>query len=482
MMLETTARQNEAIRVTARPRFGRAIVLYLAMIALTVAAFFLIRWWGESQFAQAGADSAIAAGHPSPAAGKSGINLLGHVLLALAAVIALGRVLAAALQYVGQPPVIGEVLAGILLGPSLLGWLAPTAAGQLLPAEAAPYLGMLAQIGVVLYMFVVGLEFDTQLLAHRGHTALAISHASILAPFLSGVLLALAIFSRLAPAGVSFTAFSLFLGVAMSITAFPVLARILTDRGLSRTPLGMLALCCAAIDDLTAWCLLAAVVGVATAQSGSVLAVIALSIAYVAVMLLVVRPLLARFGSRLLASDGEPLYFTIVLVAVLLSAAATEWIGIHAIFGGFLLGVIIPHQSSLARSLGERLHLIVVTLLLPAFFAFTGMRTEIRLLDDLWLWMWCGLIIVVATLGKMGGTMLAARATGLGLRESAGLGVLMNTRGLMELVVLNIGLDLGVISPTLFTMMVVMALVTTLATSPALHWILPASAFHTAAT
>ena len=190
-------------------------------------------------------------------------------------------------------------------------------------------------------------------------------------------------------------------------------------------------------------------------------------------MLLVVRPLLMRYGRRLLESEGEPLGMTIIFVALLLSAATTEWIGIHAIFGGFLLGVIIPHESGLARDLGDRLSRLVTTLLLPAFFAFTGMRTEIWLLSDFWLWLWCGLIIVVATVGKLGGTMIAARLTGLGTREAAGLGVLMNTRGLMELVVLNIGLDLGVISPTLFTMMVVMAIVTTLATSPALQWILP---------
>ncbi len=259
----------------------------------------------------------------------------------------------------------------------------------------------------------------------------------------------------------------------MSITAFPVLARILTDRGMNRTPLGMLALCCAAVDDVTAWCLLAVVVGVATTQGGSVLVVIALAIAFIAVMLLVVRPLLVRYGTRLLESEGEPLGMSIIFVALLLSAAATEWIGIHAIFGGFLLGVIIPHESGLARSLGNRLSSLVTTLLLPAFFAFTGMRTEIGLLSNSWLWMWCGLIIMVATVGKMGGTMLAGRLTGLDLREAAALGVLMNTRGLMELVVLNIGLDLRVISPTMFTMMVVMAIATTLATAPALHWLLP---------
>lgn len=459
--------------MAGRPGVARTLLVYLVMLAVTLAAFFVIRSLGESQFARPTAEQAAPAEHAAVAT-QPGADVLRHVLLALAAVIALGRALGGLLRYVNQPPVIGEVLAGILLGPSLLGWAAPQAAQALLPASAAPYLGMLAQIGVICYMFVVGLEFDAGLLANRGHAALAISHASILAPFLSGVLLALAIYGRMAPPGIGFTAFSLFLGVAMSITAFPVLARILTDRGLNRTPLGMLALCCAAVDDVTAWCLLAMVVGVATAQAGSVLVVIALTIAYAGVMLLVVRPLLVRYGTRLLASEGEPLGMTIVFVALLVSAATTEWIGIHAIFGGFLLGVIIPHESGLARDLGDRLSRLVTTLLLPAFFALTGMRTEFGLLSDFGLWLWCGVIIVVATVGKLGGTIIAARLTGLGMRESAGLGVLMNTRGLMELVVLNIGLDLGVISPTLFTMMVVMAIVTTLATSPALDRILRA--------
>jgi Kef-type K+ transport system membrane component KefB len=477
--------QRDRPPAAGRPGVVRTLLVYLAMLAITAVIFFVIRSLGESRLGgpatAAQAAAALAEPKASAAATKPGADVLRHVLLALAAVIALGRVLGGILRYVGQPPVIGEVLAGILLGPSLLGWLSPAAAQALLPASAAPYLGVLAQIGVIFYMFVVGLEFDAGLLAQRGHAALAISHASILAPFLCGVLLALAIYERLAPPGVTFTAFALFLGVAMSITAFPVLARILTDRGMNRTPLGMLALCCAAVDDVTAWCLLAMVVGVATAHAGSVLVVIALTIGYALVMLLVVRPLLVRYGRRLLASEGEPLGMTIIFVALLLSAAATEWIGIHAIFGGFLLGVIIPHESGLARGLGDRLSAVVAALLLPAFFAFTGMRTEIWLLSDFWLWLWCGLIIVVATVGKLGGTMIAARLTGLGMRESAGLGVLMNTRGLMELVVLNIGLDLGVISPTLFTMMVVMAIVTTVATSPALNLVLGAGSLETAA-
>ena len=270
-----------------------------------------------------------------------------------------------------------------------------------------------------------------------------------------------------------FTSFALFVGVAMSITAFPVLARILTDRKVQKTHLGIIALGCAATDDLTAWCLLAFVVGVARAKVGGAFLVLGLTAAFIAIMLLVVRPI----AVRLLARSGEtrppPGVVALVFVAVLLSALTTEWIGIHAIFGAFLLGAIIPHDSIVARAFLEKLEELVTVLFLPAFFAFTGLRTRIGLVSGLEHWLICGLILVVATAGKFGGTLLAARFTGLGWRESAGLGILMNTRGLMELIVLNIGLDLNVITPTLFAMMVLMALVTTIATTPVLRWLTP---------
>jgi Kef-type K+ transport system membrane component KefB len=275
---------------------------------------------------------------------------------------------------------------------------------------------------------------------------------------------------------VSFTSFALFMGVAMSITAFPVLARILTDRGLARTELGVVALGCAAIDDVTAWCLLAFIVGIARAQVGEGLLVTAGALGYLTGMLWIARPLLRRVAARWTTEPLPRDAVAGVFVALLLSALAAEVIGIHAIFGAFVLGAIIPQESVVARTVTRQLEHLVTVLLLPAFFAFTGMRTRIDLVSGLEPWLLCGLIILTATLGKFGGTLAAARLTGLGWRTAAALGTLMNTRGLMELIVLNIGLDLRVISPPLFAIMVVMALVTTMATAPVLQWLLPQTA------
>lgn len=445
----------------------RTAIGYSLLILATIGVFLLIRAHGETLVAppSSTADRVVAA-----TAGAG--DLLRHVLIALAAVIIMGRLLARVLAYMGQPPVIGEVLAGILLGPSLIG---EQASALVLPAAVAPVIGVVAQLGIILYMFIVGLQLNAGLLKHRGHAVVATSHASISLPFVLGALLALYLYPRLSNDGVPFTSFALFLGVALSITAFPVLARILSDRGLSRTDLGVLALSCAAIDDVTAWCLLAFVVGVAKAQLGDGLLVLGWTIAYITAMLAIARPSLRR----LTAAHGQERLpqgaVAAVCLALLLSALTTELIGIHAIFGAFLLGAVIPHDSAVARAFSAQLEPIVTVLLLPAFFALTGMRTRIDLVSGAEEWLLCGLIIVVATLGKFGGTVLAAHLTGQSLRDAACLGTLMNTRGLMELIVVNIGLDLGVISPTLFTMLVVMALLTTVVTSPVLRWLLPAS-------
>lgn len=398
-------------------------------------------------------------------------SALFHILLALGAVIATGRLLGLALRYLGQPPVIGEVVAGILLGPSLLGRVAPGVAAYILPQSVAPALEVIAQFGVILYMFVVGLELDTDALRERARTTVAISHASIVVPFALGAGLAWLSYAKLAGPRVPLTLFSLFLGVAMSVTAFPVLARILSDRDMTRTSLGVLALSCAAVGDVTAWCLLAFVVGVARADIDGAVLVIALTVGYIAAMFLAVRPLLHRWVRSIGDDPPSPGVLAAVFVALLASSIITELIGIHALFGAFALGAMFPHDSHLARDIGRKLEDLVTVLLLPAFFAFTGLRTQIGLVSGWENWLWCGLIIAVATLGKFGGTLAAARLTGLGWRESSSLGVLMNTRGLMELIVLNIGLELRIISPTLFAMLVLMALATTMATTPILHLI-----------
>ena len=455
--------------------YRRLIALYAVLIAACLASFFGIREAGKrlqgpAAAAAAKSDPATeAAAAPKP---KKKHDPLPVLLLALAAVILTGRVVSSILERVGQPPVIGEVLAGILLGPSLLGWISRDwfglAQSPLLPPDVAPYLAIIAQLGVILYMFLVGLEFDASLLRAQAHSAIAISHASIIVPFLLGCALALGLYSRLAPPGVPFTSFALFIGIALSVTAFPVLARILTDRGMVRTELGVLALSCAAVDDVTAWCLLAIVAGVVESQVGNAVQVIVLSALYVGGMLLVVRPVAARLIAQFVGKGLSPTAVTIIFSSLLLSALMTEQIGIHAVFGAFLLGVIIPHDSYIAHSLKAGLEQVVTVLLLPAFFAYTGMRTQIGLVSGWDEWMICGLIILVASIGKFGGTIAAARLAGLNWRMSSSLGILMNTRGLMELIVLNVGLDLGVISPTLFAMMVLMALATTLMTTPLL--------------
>ena len=435
---------------------------YTVMVAGTIAAFLAIRSFGQSLEAPAPAATAVsdaAAGSPQQS------DVLMHVLVALVAVIAVGQILGRIFVYIGQPPVIGEVMAGILLGPSFLG---PDLSARVLPATVAPFLGVISQLGVILYMFIVGLELNAGLIKGRARVAVATSHASIVVPFLLGSLLALALYPRLSTNDVPFTNFALFVGVAMSITAFPVLARILTDQGISRTPIGVMALSCAAMDDVTAWGLLAFVVGVAKAHVDQGLYVVAGTVAYIAAMILVVRPLVVRLARHPSAKRLSRTAAGVVFVTLLASALATELIGIHAIFGAFLLGALIPHDSDFARDFARRTEQIVTVLLLPAFFALTGMRMRIDLMTGAGPWFWCGVIILIATLGKFGGTLAAARLTGSSWSEATALGALMNTRGLMELIVLNIGYEMHIISPELFAMMVLMALVTTFMTGPLL--------------
>ena len=452
------------------PRSRWEWAVYAAVLALAVGAFALVRQAGLGLVAPA--PHAATAAAPSMAAPSADAGTLLHVLLALIVIIIASRALGLVFRWIGQPPVIGEVVAGICLGPSLLGRVSPMAQQFLLPTGTAPYLGVIAQVGVILFMFLVGLELDTSLLRRRTHATVAVSHASIVVPFSLGAAASLWLYPRYGTSHVSFTVFALFAGVSVSVTAFPVLARILTDRGIQRSSLGVIALTCAAVDDVTAWCLLALVVGVAHARLDGALWTAGLSVAYIATMLFVARPLAAR-AVRAQELRGKVAQGTVALVVVglLASTLATEWIGTHAIFGAFVLGAIIPHDSRLARELVAKLEDVVVVLFLPAFFAFTGMRTHIGLLDTPASWLVCLGIIGVASIGKFGGSFVAGRLVGMPARDAAAIGILMNTRGLMELIVLNVGLDLGVISPTLFAMMVVMALVTTFATTPILHWL-----------
>ncbi|MFT3842306.1 MAG: cation:proton antiporter [Myxococcaceae bacterium] len=445
---------------------ARALATVVPLLVLAVAGFMLIRQLSAGLEAPAVPD---AAPHGPQSAGS---DTLLHVLLALVVVIAVSRALGAVFRWLKQPPVVGEVIAGIMLGPSLLGRVAPSVSAHVLPPAVAPYLGVIAQVGVLLYMFLVGLHLDLKVVRERGHTALAVSNASIVVPFIGGAGLSLWLYPRMGQSGISFTAFALFIGVAMSVTAFPVLARILTDRQMHKTRLGSLALACAAVDDVSAWCLLAFLVGVVKASADRALVTIGLTAVYLCAVFFVLRPLAKRFVAWH-EKQGKTSATAIAIVtgALLLSALATEAIGIHAIFGAFLVGAVVPHDSALAKDLQAKLEDVVVVMLLPAFFAFTGLRTQVGLVHGAEHWLALGLVLLCAFVGKMGGTLVAARATGQGWRDSLALGALMNTRGLMELIVLNVGLDLGVLGPTLFAIMVLMAVLTTVATGPLLNLI-----------
>jgi Kef-type K+ transport system membrane component KefB len=393
------------------------------------------------------------------------------VLLAqIIMILSIARVFGWLCRKIGQPTVIGEIAAGIVLGPSLLGLYFPDFSSFLFPAESLGNLNILSQIGLILFMFIIGIELNFNLLKKKANDAIVISHASIIIPFAFGMGLAYFIYESFAPHGVQFLSFALFLGIAMSITAFPVLARIIQENGISKTRLGVLVITCAAIDDVTAWSLLAVVIAIVKAGSViSSLFPIILSFIYVVLMLKVVRPFLARIGE--LHSSRETLtkpFVAFFFLVLMLSAFTTEIIGIHAIFGGFMAGAIMPSNVKFRNIFIEKVEDVALVLFLPLFFVFTGLRTHIGLLNDPWLWKICLLIIGVAIAGKFLGSTFSARFTGQNWKDSVTIGTLMNTRGLVELVVLNIGFDLGILTPQIFAMLVIMALVTTFITGPAL--------------
>lgn len=400
----------------------------------------------------------------------SAAEIMPAVLVAVPAAILACQAGAALLRRFGQPPVIGEIAMGIVLGPSLLGWLWPEAQAWLFPEPVLPYTSVLGQIGLLGFMFLVGLELDLGALRGSSRTAVAVSQAGMLVPLCLGALLAFPLYGRLAPDGVGFVPFTLFMAVAMSVTAFPVLARILVDRGLYGTPLGALAMACAAVDDVAAWCLLALVVALTAAGSPfDALSAAGLTVAFGAAMLLVVRPLLARWAARGRADRANDGVVMVLLFSGLsLAALATDLIGVHTLFGAFLFGVATPRGHRRVEASAARLRAVVVPLLLPLFFVHTGLSTEIgALAAEPAQWLWTGALLAVAVLGKWGGAAGAARMCGRPWREAMSIGALMNCRGLTELVVLTIGLELGVIGPDLFTMLVLVALITTALTAPA---------------
>ena len=392
------------------------------------------------------------------------------LLMQIITIVLVARIFGWIFRKIGQPTVIGEIIAGIALGPSLFGLYFPDLNHSLFPVESLGNLQVLSQVGLILFMYVIGMELDLKVLKNKANDAVVISHASIVIPFALGIGLSYFIYHEFAPQGVEFLSFGLFMGIAMSITAFPVLARIVQERGIHKTRLGTIVITCAAADDITAWCLLAAVIAIVKAGTFvSSLYIIALAVVYVLAMLFVVKPFLKRIGD-LYANKGnlnKPVV-AIFFLTVIVSAYSTEVIGIHALFGAFMAGAIMPESAKFRNIFIEKVEDVAVILLLPLFFVFTGLRTEIGLINEPYLWKITGYIILVAVIGKFLGSALAARFVGQNWRDSLTIGALMNTRGLMELVVLNIGYELGVLSPKVFTMMVIMALVTTFMTGPAL--------------
>ncbi|WP_329374940.1 cation:proton antiporter domain-containing protein [Streptomyces sp. NBC_01483] len=389
------------------------------------------------------------------------------LLLGLAVIVILARLFGALARRLRQPPVIGEVLAGLALGPTLFHGAISHA---LFPGTVRPLLSALAAVGIAVFMFIVGLEWDAAMIRGSGSLAATVSLSSILLPFSLGMLLALYLMDDYGTG--DRTAFMLFMGIAMSITAFPVLARILTDRQMSRTPLGAVALACASIDDVLAWSLLAAVVAVSGSAGADQWRVL-LAVPYLLGMLFALRPVLRRLAARRPELRLTPTVLACVLTGLLLSAAATEWLGLHYIFGAFLFGVILPRTGSerLRAEVRDRLGQLSGTLLLPVFFLVAGLQVDLSGLGAGGLGA-LALILLVAVGGKFTGAFAAARLNRMPVRQSAALATLMNTRGLTELIVLNVGLQLGFLGQDLYSLMVVMAVITTAMAGPLLSWIL----------
>jgi Kef-type K+ transport system membrane component KefB len=398
---------------------------------------------------------------------------LSILLLQIVVIIFVTRIISWLFRKIGQPVVIGEIIAGIMLGPSLLGLFFPEISNMIFPVRSLDNLHFVSQIGLVLFMFTVGLELDLRVLKSKANEAIVIGHASAVFPFIAGLLLAYFLYPYFVPVNVSFVSFALFLGVSMSVSAFPVLARIAQERGIHKTKTGTLVMACAASNDLLVWSFLAVIISIV--RSGSFLSAtytIISGLIYIFLMIKFVRPFLQRIGElhpskENLSKPIVAIFFTVLI----LSAFISEVIGIHALFGAFLAGAIMPDNLKFRSLFIEKVEDVSIVLLLPLFFVFTGLRTQIGLIDDPQLWKTTGLIILIAIAGKLIGTTLTAKIFGQNWKDSFVLGTLLNTRGLMVLIILNIGYDLGVFTSEIFTMLVLMALATTLLTAPALNLI-----------
>ncbi len=398
---------------------------------------------------------------------------LAMLLLQIVVIIATSRIFSYFVRKIGQPMVIGEIIAGIFLGPSILGLFFPEMVNFLFAKESLPAIQLLSQMGLVLFMFIIGMELDLSVLKNKGQAALTISHTTISLLYFLGIVVSYYIYEDYAGEKVQFHVFALFMGISMSITAFPVLARIVQERGLNRTAFGSFIITIAAVDDITAWCILAAVIAIAKAGNAtSAVFVVGVTLIYAAIMWWGVRPLLRKMSEIYVSKENlSKTVVAVIFLMLIFSAYITEMIGIHALFGAFFAGVIMPQNSKFKEIFTEKIEDVSSVLLLPLFFAFTGLRTQIGLINTAEAWWVCGIIIVLSVSGKLIGASFSSRFLGLSWKHSFMIGTLMNTRGLMELIVLNIGYDLGILSPQIFAIMVLMALSTTFMTGPTLNLI-----------
>lgn len=401
------------------------------------------------------------------------LNGISILLIQIIVVLLAVRLFSFLFRYIGQPGVIGEIVAGIVLGPSLLGYFFPQVFGWLFREESLTNLELISQLGLILFMFVIGMELDFGVIRKKINETLVISHAGILVPFFGGIVASYWVYEEYASDRTSFLPFALFIGISMSITAFPVLARIIQERNMTHTQVGTLSIASAANDDVTAWCLLAVVIAIAKAGTFlSALYAVGFTAAYILIMFYIVRPFLKKTGE--VYATGEVInktFVSFIFLILVVSSTITELIGIHALFGAFMAGVVMPSNIGFRKVMMEKVEDVALVFFLPLFFAYTGLHTEIGLIDTPQLWGICVLLIVVAVAGKFGGCALAARLVGESWRNSLTIGTLMNTRGLMELVALNIGYEMGVLPPEIFVILVIMALVTTFMTTPLLSFI-----------
>ena len=458
-------------------RAQKNYLIYVIMLLLFGALIYMAIEEGDRFSHHVVASSAVAEETPFAMFSQFVTDNLHHplsiLLIQIIAVLLMVRLFGFLFKHIGQPGVIGEIVAGIVLGPSVLGYFFPDVFQALFPPESLTNLELLSQVGLVLFMFVIGMELDFSVLKNKINETLVISHAGILVPFFLGIVASYWIYEEYAAVRTSFLPFALFIGISMSITAFPVLARIIQERNMTKTPLGTLAIASAANDDVTAWCLLAVVIAIAKAGTfASALYAIGLTALYIIIMFMVVRPFLKKVGEVYANQEViNKTFVALILLILIISSTLTEIIGIHALFGAFMAGVVMPPSLGFRKVMMEKVEDIALVFFLPLFFAYTGMRTEIGLINSPALWGVCLLLITVAVAGKLGGCAVAARLVGESWKDSFTIGTLMNTRGLMELVALNIGYEMGVLPPSIFVILVIMALVTTFMTTPLLHFV-----------